>query len=115
MHLIRHDEIGFRDRIKGEYDRSEDILVGPELTEACVAATVRMKRGFETETHSHETEEQLFIVLNGSGELVIENECREISEGMTIYIPRRAVHKIVATSEELAYIYVSVWPEMLAF
>ena len=111
MHLIRHDEIGFRDRIKDEYDRSEDILVGPELTEACAAATVRMKRGFETEAHAHDTEEQLFIVLSGKGELVIEDENREISKGMTVYIPRRASHKIVATSEELVYIYVSVWPE----
>ena len=54
MHLIRHDESGFKERITGEYDRTEDILVGPELTEACVAATVRMKRGFETEVHAHD-------------------------------------------------------------
>ncbi len=111
MHLIRYDDKGFRERVKGEYDRTEDVLVGPELTEACVAATVRMKQGFVTELHAHDTEEQVFIVLEGTGELTIENENREINQSMAFYIPRKAKHKIVATSEELVYIYISVWPE----
>ena len=111
MHVIRYDEAGFRERVEGEYDRSEDILVGPELTEASVVATVRMKRGFETEVHAHHTEEQVFVVLSGTGELSIENERREISGGMVVYIPRKAKHKIVSTSEELVYIYISIWPE----
>jgi len=111
VHVIRYDEKGFRERVKGEYDRSEDILVGPELTEASVVATVRMKQGFETEVHAHHTEEQVFIVLCGTGELSIENEHGEISGGMAVYIPRKAKHKIVATSEELVYIYISIWPE----
>ena len=111
MHLIRHDESGFKERITGEYDRTEDILVGPELTEACVAATVRMKRGFETEVHAHDDEEQVFIVLDGTGELTVAGQTRQISRGMTAYIPRKAKHKIIATSAELVYIYISVWPE----
>lgn len=111
MHLIRHDEAGFKERITGEYDRTEDILVGPELTEACVAATVRMKRGFETEVHAHDDEEQVFIVLDGTGELTVAGQVRQFSRGMTAYIPRKVNHKIVATSSELVYIYISVWPE----
>ncbi|GAH66251.1 unnamed protein product [marine sediment metagenome] len=56
-----------------------------------------MKQGFETEVHAHNTEEQVFIVLDGAGKLAIENENREISKGVAIYIPRKANHKIVAT------------------
>ena len=111
MHVVRFDEEGFKERVRGEFDRSEDILVGPERTEACVATTVRMRQGFETETHSHFDEEQVFVILSGEGELTIEHEHREISGGMTVYIPRKARHKLVATSEQLVYIYFSVWPE----
>ncbi len=111
MHLIQYHDMAFRKRVKGEYDRSEDILVGPELTESSVAATVRMKRGFETETHAHNHEEQIFIVLKGKGELTIEDETKEIEGGMAVYIPRRAQHRILALSDELVYIYISIWPE----
>jgi len=111
MHLIQYDDMAFRKRVKGEYDRSEDILVGPELTESSVAATVRMKKGFETETHAHSNEEQIFIVLSGRGELTIEDESKEIKGGMAVYIPRKAQHRILAVSDELIYIYISIWPE----
>ena len=110
MHLIQYNDMAFRKRVKGEYDRSEDILVGPELTESSVAAAVRMKKGFETETHAHNHEEQIFIVLSGKGELTIEDETKEIEGGMAVYIPRRAQHRILAVSDELVYIYISIWP-----
>ncbi len=111
MHLIQYHDIAFRKRVKEEYDRSEDILVGPELTESSVAAAVRMKKGFETETHAHNNEEQIFIVLKGKGELTIEDETKEIEGGMAVYIPRKAQHRILAVSDELVYIYISIWPE----
>ena len=90
MHLIRYDEEGFRERVQGEYDRTEDLLLAPELTEACVAVTVRMKRGFETKAHAHDTEEQVYIVLSGRGEITLDNEKREMEKGMLLFIPRGA-------------------------
>ncbi|MCX7037813.1 MAG: cupin domain-containing protein, partial [Spirochaetes bacterium] len=92
-------------------DRSEDILVGPELSEACAAATVRMKRGFRTDVHAHDEQEQLFVVLHGKGRMTIGEECEDIRGGMAVYITRKAMHAVEATSRELVYIYVSVWPE----
>ena len=109
MHTIRYDDKGFKERVTGEYSRAEDILVGPELTDACIAATVRMKRGFETEVHAHSVEEQIFIVLDGTGEITIEDEKKEINKGMTVYVPKKVDHKIIATSEELVYVYITVW------
>lgn len=110
MHLLRYDAVGFRQRVQGSYDRSEDILVGPEASEACVAATVRMKRGFRTDLHAHDEQEQLFVVLRGKGRMTIGEESQEVRAGMAVFIPRKAVHAVEATSRELAYIYISVWP-----
>ncbi|HUV08085.1 MAG TPA: cupin domain-containing protein [Spirochaetia bacterium] len=111
MHWIRFDETGFKERVKGEYDRTEDLLVSPELTEASAVATVRMKKGFETKAHSHDDMEQIFIVLEGRGELTLRAEKREIEKGALFFIPKGIEHRIVATSDELVYIYVSVWPD----
>ena len=111
MHVLRYDTAGFRERVQGRYDRSEDVLVSPELSEACAAATVRMKRGFRTDVHAHNEQEQLFVVLRGKGRMTIGAECEDIRGGMAVYIPRKARHAIEATSRELVYIYVSIWPE----
>jgi len=111
MHVVRFDEAGFRERVQGRYDRSEDILVGPQLGESCVAATVRMRRGFRTEVHAHDEQEQLFIVLRGKGQMTIGDEVREIHGGMVVFIPRKAPHAVEATGRELVYIYVSAWPD----
>ncbi len=111
MHLLRYDAVGFRQRVHGSYDRSEDVLVGPEASEACVAATVRMKRGFKTDLHAHDEQEQLFVVLRGKGRMTVGGESSDIRAGMAVFIPRKAPHAVEATSRELAYIYVSVWPK----
>jgi quercetin dioxygenase-like cupin family protein len=111
MHVVRFDELGFRERVKGRFDRSEDILVGPQLGECCVAATVRMRRGFRTEVHAHDEQEQLFIVLRGKGRMSIGDEVQDIRGGMVVLIPRKAPHAVVATGRKLVYIYVSVWPD----
>jgi quercetin dioxygenase-like cupin family protein len=111
MHAVRFDAAGFRQRVKGRYDRSEDVLVGPQVSESCVAATVRMRRGFRTEVHSHDEQEQIFVVLRGKGRVTIGDETREIRGGMVVLIPRRARHSVVATGRVLVYIYVSVWPD----
>jgi quercetin dioxygenase-like cupin family protein len=111
MHVVRFDEAAFHQRVKGRFDRSEDILVGPQHGESCVAATVRMRRGFRTESHCHDEQEQLFIVLRGRGRVTIGDETQEVRGGAVVLIPRRAPHAVVATGRELVYIYVSVWPD----
>ncbi len=46
------------------------------------------------------------------GELWIDNEFKEISEGMLVYIPRCAKHRIRCKGEiDLKYIYIACWPE----
>jgi quercetin dioxygenase-like cupin family protein len=70
-----------------------------------------MKRGFETKAHAHDTEEQVFIVLEGRGEITLEDEKRELEKGVLVYIPRGAKHRVVAISDELVYIYITIWPD----
>ena len=111
MNIKQYNDPVLHENFRSQYDRTENILVDPEITEACVATMVSMKKGFETAAHAHKTEEQIFIVLEGSGLLTLKEESNEIKKGDSVYIPRNAVHKILATSEEFIYIYVSVWPK----
>lgn len=111
MHIIRYDDRGFRERVTGDYDRTEDILVSPEMTESSMAVAVRMKKGFKTDTHSHKDQEQIYIILKGRGELTLDGQTRPVEEGMAAFIPRNASHRVVALSHELVYIYLGVWPE----
>ena len=111
MHTIRYDDRGFRERIVGDYDRTEDILVSPEMTESSMAVAVRMKKGFKTETHSHTDQEQIYLILQGSCVLTVDGDSQTVEEGMAAFIPRNASHRVVAISQELVYVYLGVWPK----
>jgi mannose-6-phosphate isomerase-like protein (cupin superfamily) len=53
--------------------------------------------GGSTERHLHVTSEELYVVLEGAGEMEIEHERRRVAAGDVVLIPPGARHQIVAT------------------
>lgn len=110
MHVMKFDEKSFKERFSGEYKRTEDILLPVNITEASSAVTVRMKKGEKTGKDAHPDKEQIYIILDGEAELMINGEKQIINAESLAFVPRNIEHEIIATSEKLAYIYFSVWP-----
>jgi mannose-6-phosphate isomerase-like protein (cupin superfamily) len=55
--------------------------------------------GGSTERHLHRTSEELYVVLEGAGEMEIEGERRAVSVGDVVLIPPGARHQITATDD----------------
>ena len=87
------------------------MLLPREMTESLQLALVKLKKGSLTPKHTHEDEEQAYIILKGSGIVRLNNEQEKVGEGMIVYIPRGTEHEIRNTGkDDLTYIYVANWP-----
>ena len=110
MHTIKFDNESFQKRCNGAYGRAEDVLLPVDITEASAAVTVRMKKGEKTGKDAHPDKEQIYVILDGEADLMINSEKRTVNNQTLAFVPRNTQHEIVAVSEKLVYIYFSVWP-----
>jgi mannose-6-phosphate isomerase-like protein (cupin superfamily) len=77
--------------IRSILDRTNAPVQNQSLAEACVAAGDRTKR------HYHKIAEELYFILEGTGEIELNGERRTVRSGDAIHIPAAAWHAIVAT------------------
>jgi len=74
-------------------------------------ALVRVKPGQTIPPHTHENEDQAYIVLEGKGILRLGGEEQELSEQMIVHIPPHTEHSVRNPDDtrEFRYIYVASW------
>ena len=74
-----------------------------------LVALVRVKPGREIPAHTHENEDQAYIVLEGRGILRLRGEEQELSEKMIVHIPPHTEHSVRNSNDiyEFKYIYVA--------
>jgi len=107
VYAKKFEDTKFEEHFGNEYN----ILLPREMTESLQLALVKVKKGSLTPKHTHEDEEQAYIILRGSGIVRLNGDEEKVSEGMVVYIPRGIEHEIENTGEDdLTYIYVANWP-----
>jgi mannose-6-phosphate isomerase-like protein (cupin superfamily) len=77
--------------IRSILDRTNAPVTNQSLAEATVPA------GGATERHYHKRSEELYFILEGSGEMEIDGQKRGVGPGDGILIPPGAWHTITAT------------------
>jgi quercetin dioxygenase-like cupin family protein len=55
----------------------------------------------ETDPQQPHTEDEVYYVARGSGQIEVAGESRAVQAGSVIYVPARAVHRFQAIAEEL--------------
>jgi mannose-6-phosphate isomerase-like protein (cupin superfamily) len=78
------------------------ILMGPD-THGVKNLSINMviiPPGSKSDTHIHESSEEYWIVVDGRGEIVVNEEKVAIEPGMIIYAAPKSVHCIVNTGNE---------------
>ncbi len=58
--------------------------------------------------HVHENEEEIIYILTGKGEMYFDGEAEPVEPGSCVIIPKKVVHSINNTSDEvmkLAYVF----------
>jgi mannose-6-phosphate isomerase-like protein (cupin superfamily) len=54
------------------------------------------------DTQSTHDEDEVYLVLKGRGELVVDGEETELSEGSIVYVPADAPHEFIRIEEDLS-------------
>jgi len=81
------------------------------LSEADMPASVRLshavfKPGQKVSAHSHAELAEVFYVISGSGEMIVDGERHPVYEGSAIRIDAGEVHALINTGEdELCVVY----------
>lgn len=89
-----------------------NLILPREITELMEGELIRMRKGSKTPAHSHNKEEQVYIILQGKARIKIEKEEKIIEKDYVVYIPRNKIHEIKAIGEEdLVYMYFAVFPD----
>jgi mannose-6-phosphate isomerase-like protein (cupin superfamily) len=83
-----------RDNITSYLLVSEDATGAKHVT----TSLVEMEPGGKQYLHSHETE-QCYFLLEGTGEMTVGTETQQVSAGMSVFIPSKALHSLENTTQ----------------
>ena len=67
-------------------------------------AEAALEPGQATERHYHAETEELYVLLEGTGEMEVDGDRREVGPGDAILIPAGAWHQISAGAEGLRFL-----------
>jgi quercetin dioxygenase-like cupin family protein len=70
---------------------------GGQLT----AVRSRMREGAASPVHLHRNEDEMFVLLAGSGLFWVGDECHEVGQGGAVFLPRNVPHAYRFTSPEV--------------
>jgi len=93
MQVAARDELRAFTTKDGSTIREFHHTAAQSLAEASVPA------GARTQRHQHRVTEEIYVVLEGEGELEVDGERRGVGPGDAILIPAGAWHEITAKSE----------------
>ncbi|AEE91954.1 Cupin 2 conserved barrel domain protein [Tepidanaerobacter acetatoxydans Re1] len=78
------------------------VIVGPDApmeAQNFVMGHVTIYAGGSVPLHSHEQEE-VYLIVSGSGMISIDNESERVTEGSYVYIPPNSTHILENTSDD---------------
>lgn len=93
------------------YDYRKDIanvVVEPEIR----ARFMRMQPAPAGRMHSHDLGGEIFLVLEGQCEFIVEDEAVTCGPGELIYVPPRLKHTLHAVGDQPCTVYLSVTPHV---
>ncbi len=97
--------------------RELKVLISPTIhTEAqnlAIGMTI-LPPGYCSSFHSHEGEDETWIIFSGKGEVRVEERIEQVSQDSVIFLPRRKRHQITNVGSEplrMFWIYTPPGPE----
>lgn len=101
LKLVKPWEVKSFER-KPPYVRTMKILMGPE-THGVKHLSINMviiPPGSSSDVHVHEESEEYWIIIDGRGEIVVDDDKIAIEPGMIVYAAPKSKHCIINTGNE---------------
>ncbi len=95
-------------------ENEEGLIFFPEDCETLAVNVVQVSHGQVTEPAVHPDEEEVYVILFGTGIVRLDGTPHPVAAGNVVYIPRNTEHIIEGVSEEpLTYVCVANWPDLM--
>jgi len=108
MEIARRDELEPYVTRDGSEIREWIAPGAPGRRQSLAEATV--PAGGSTRAHFHRKSEEIYLVIRGSGRMLLGEEMREIEAGDCVVIPPGTVHRLWADPDALVVVCSSVPP-----
>jgi mannose-6-phosphate isomerase-like protein (cupin superfamily) len=87
------------------------MLLPRDITDCCEVVLEKVATGRRTPPNSHQTFNQVYIILSGEAHVTMGEETRHLCALSVAYVPKNTNHYVVNTgATELQYLYVTIWP-----
>lgn len=90
-----------------EFDPSKVIKRVPIMTDQVMAMVLYIGPNNKMLPHSHEDVDELHYVINGRGEINVDDETEPMYEGNLVLVPNGKPHQISASNEGLVILSIS--------
>jgi len=90
-----------------EFDPSKVVKRVPIMTDQVIAMVLYIGPNNKMLPHSHEDVDELHYVINGCGEINIDDETEPMYEGKLVLVPKGKTHRFSAGDEGLVMLSVS--------
>ena len=81
------------------------VLVDRSRTALTEVGVNRWRAGLDGPPHFHDHKEQIFYILDGTGNITVGKNSYRVQAGDLIYVPRGAMHRtVVDAGREIAYL-----------
>jgi len=86
----------------GPYKRTLKVLLSPKInrTRNLALGMTILESGNSSSPHTHDTEEEIWFVLSGTGHARVAEETIPIENGTAIYIPPKQTHQLINDGKE---------------
>ena len=101
-------------RMADGLEHEDGLVFFPEECETLAANYVAVPAGGHTHEEVHPDEEEIYVILTGTGEAVLNGAAHPVAAGDAVYIPRNVYHYVRGGEAGLTYLCVANWPDKKA-
>lgn len=104
MKAIKMHEVNIKyiNKIDSPYKRIIKHIVAPWTmgSENLWVGLTIIDPGNTSNIHSHQNQEEVFVVLSGRGKIMVNNEVANVEPGSVVFVPKGQVHQLINTDGE---------------
>ena len=86
------------------------VVKDDESMETMVVSTTRLFPGKETTGHKHDDQEEVYVFVEGSGKIIIDDVEHTVEMGNVITIAKGEHHKVINDSDNDEMFFLCVFP-----
>lgn len=98
MRVVRSWEVKYTER-NPPFHRTLSVLISPDThgVKNLAIGLVVIPSKSKSDAHSHSENEEYWIIIDGRGEIIVDEEKVAVEPGMIVYAPPNSAHQVINT------------------